>query len=405
MTKTKFTVLVLLVAALTAGIVLFLRRGSDSSASVYMVPQSIPGDCSRPVEGEIGAFLAQVPNGQTVRFPKDRCYGQDRSLEINDRSDLTIDGNGSTFQSVTPALVDGEPAPVEANCRANWRVQGGTGITLQNMTVRGRNKTGFDGPRVGLQAHCEHGYSFDSTQGGRLIDAKAFDVIGDLVSIGPDRRAGDFCAVPPARDILVDRFYGSNSGRTVSVTNAVGVTIKNSYFAELYDNAIDIEPDVSCEWMKDITITDNRFGRYRFAVLNIYTNIVPAERSGNIIFSGNVAEVDPVTCFPAVLAGTSASTEEVFLTGLVVSGNDLRTLGQGISASYVADARFEDNTLRKNYGSGCARPDAPDAYGIWLSNSKNVNVHGNRLVNGEKGGFLDELKVDAMSTDITRDPT
>ncbi|MDQ3643609.1 MAG: hypothetical protein M3450_19615, partial [Actinomycetota bacterium] len=208
-----------------------------AGGTVRNVPTSIAADCSKPVDVTLNSFLAGVPNGATVQFGINACYGLDLSLLLNDRSNLVLDGRGSTFK----ALTQREDDP----CRANWRVQAGSNITLKNMTVRGANNTGFDGPRPDFRGQCQHGYSFDSTQGAKLLNSKAYDTWGDPISIGPDRRkAGDYCAVPPARNVLVDNFHGMNSGRTVGISHADGVTIQNSYFGDLYDSAIDLETDV-----------------------------------------------------------------------------------------------------------------------------------------------------------------
>lgn len=367
-------------------------RSAHRGSTDHVVPASIPADCSRPVDADLSAFIASVPDGSSITFPPNACYAQDRSIVISDRNDLAINANGSTLKAVT----EGDP------CRANVRIRAGRNIRISGLTVRGIYTTGFDGPRPPAPAsQCQHGFSFESTQGGQLVDSKAFDVIGDPVSIEPDQRKGDYCAVPPARDILVDRFYGANAGRTVGITDGDGITIQNSYFGDLFDNGVDLEADVACEWMRNIKLLNNHFGRYHYAMVNVWTDVVEAGHTGTLEIRGNVVDADPVGCYAAVNVGPGNRPNSVWVPQVTIADNDLRTLGQGIYVNNVADAAITHNTLRKNYGAGCASPAFPDAYGVWLDYSRTVSVRDNVLVGGPAGGFAAEVHVGTGNTGVT----
>src|SRR6201999_1566765 len=88
---------------------------ADPPAPVYTVPSTIASDCSAPVEGELMDWLATVPDGSTVQFASNGCYGQDGTITVSGRHALTLDGNGSEFRTLTPGARD----------RANWRFVGG----------------------------------------------------------------------------------------------------------------------------------------------------------------------------------------------------------------------------------------------------------------------------------------
>lgn len=380
------------VAALAVSTGLFLAihgRGGSGAHPSHAIPASIPADCSRPVETDIKAFLATVPDGATAVFAKNGCYAQDGSIEVNDRSGLTLEGNGSTFKAVTP----GDP------CRANWRIQSGSNITLKDMTVRGINTTGFDGPRQPAPAaQCQHGYSFDSVQGGKLLNSKAYDTLSDPVSIEPDRRKGDFCAVPPNRAIFIDHFYGFNGGRTLGITDADGVTVQNSYLGDMYDNAIDLETDVPCESTANIRILNNHFGRYRFALV-AHTGPDSGERSSHIEIRGNVAQAAPLTCFaPIYVQPSSKQPPGQFRSHYSIRDNQLRTLGNGIYLNTVSDASVTDNSISKSYGTGCIT----QAYAVDLRNAQRVSVFGNRTL-GDPKEWAGEMTADKLSSDINRE--
>jgi hypothetical protein len=122
-----------------------------AGARLYKVPKKIPSDCLVPVEDEIMAWLATVPNGNTVQFAAGGCYGQDGPITLSGRRDLVIDGQGAQFRTVTA----GGPT------RANWRFNGGANLSVQNMAVWGSNPEGRY--RAGFE--WQHGFSVEGVQG------------------------------------------------------------------------------------------------------------------------------------------------------------------------------------------------------------------------------------------------
>lgn len=381
----------LVTAASVLAIVALLawRALRPDPAAQVRVPRSIPADCSRPVEAEINALIAGAPDGAVVVFPRNGCFAQDGSFEVVDRRGLTIDGRESEFRAVS----EGD------TCRANWRIRGGSEITVRNVVVRGFNTTGFEGPRwPDYRAQCQHGFSFDSVQGGRLVDSKAFDTIGDSFAVGPDIRPGDSCVVPPNRDILIERFHGFNAGRTASITHADGVTVKDSYLGDVFDNAIDIETDDDCMSARNVRILNNRFGRYHYAMV-ANTGPEKAGRGGGIEIAGNVTEAEPSTCFPAIYI--KPGPDHIKRNNFVIRANQLKTLGDGIHIQQSRHVRIEGNTVSKNSAS-CG---IDSTFLVRVDDSEDVNVHGNVAVNGPAGGLGGgELQVDAATTGVTRSP-
>jgi hypothetical protein len=400
MTKPKAKHIVVVVGvvllAAVAGVFVVDPWGGSSTtrADVRRVPASVTGDCSRPVEEEIAQFLATVPDGATVMFGRDQCYGHDGGFQVNDRTGLIVDGNGSTFKPLTDR-------PDE--CRATWHVQGGRDIHLRNIIVRGQNTTGFDGPRQpGIAGQCHSGFAFDSVQGGSLTDSKAFDSLADPLSLFPDRRRGDgnYCAVEPNRNILVERFEGFNAGRTVAVTNVDGLTIRDSYFGDIYDNGIDIETDVGCEWSRNVRIINNRFGRTHFGMMT-YTGSEPPERSGGLEVIGNIVEAEPENCFVPISIAPFQYPAGQVRRPVVIRDNQLKSRIHGIDLISVGDAVVEGNVVTKNFGTGCAS----EAYVVSLRSSVNVRVAGNQANGGPLGGFAGEVGADSLTTGVVHDGT
>src|ERR1051326_3068311 len=121
------------------------------SVPVYMVPATIPADCSTAADTAIMKWLAAVPSYSIAQFRAGGCYGIDTGIVVTGRANLTIDGNGATFR----ALTIGTPG------RTIWRLQSHTNIVLKNMVIRGANpKPGITdtGPYYnGVDYEWQHG--------------------------------------------------------------------------------------------------------------------------------------------------------------------------------------------------------------------------------------------------------
>src|SRR4051812_33828715 len=145
----RFIGIVIAAAVLTSPAVAAAAK-PQKPAPVYKVPGKIRSDCSVTVEDKLMAWLATVPDGSTVQFATNGCYGQDVAITLTGRNGLVIDGRGSEFR----ALTRGD------SHRDNWRFVGGSDITVQNLAVRGSDPTGGYDETVQWQ----HGFSVEGVQ-------------------------------------------------------------------------------------------------------------------------------------------------------------------------------------------------------------------------------------------------
>ncbi|HVE64395.1 MAG TPA: hypothetical protein VNB94_11420, partial [Mycobacteriales bacterium] len=112
------------------------------------------------------AFFATVPDHSTVLFPESACYGIDESIFVDDRVDLTFDGNGSTMRTLTT----GTPA------RAFWKIRGGDGVVFTDMTLRGELDvetcpdaiSSCSWPRQPTNLEWQHGWHFQGAVNSTL---------------------------------------------------------------------------------------------------------------------------------------------------------------------------------------------------------------------------------------------
>jgi len=362
-----------LVAALVEG--KETQSAMTKRSTVYTVPASIPSDCSRAVAVKLMHWIATVPNHSTVRFARNGCYGQDRTITLSDRKGLTIDGNGSSFKALTRGT----------SHRANWRLQGGSSLTLVDMTVRGSNRNA--GPTaVAYNAGLEwqHGFAFDGTQGATLLNVRAYDVYGDFVETEPDMRLGAY-ASPPVRNLTVSSSHFEGSGRMgLGLTDVDGFVIKNSHVGGVAWDAVDIEPDVEQEYARNIQILDNHFGPTRFAILS--NEGTGSSTVGDIIMSGNVENGPVTTCTPPVAVEPPTGT---YRSGYTMQNNHLLTASDGLDFSRTDNVTVSGNTVTFT-GLSCS-----SFVGVAVTDSHSMTVSNNTF-----SGAARATQVDTLSTGL-----
>jgi hypothetical protein len=324
-----------------------------SSQSEYMVPTSIPADGSRAVENDIMQFLANVPDGSTVRFQPNGVYGQNLTIVVTDRKNLIIDGNGSTFKKLLPT----DASRVN---NANWRIVGGDGVTIQNMVVYGA----FDPPPRGTAGQgfpSDHGIWVKGAQNAQIRDVRLFNIAGDFLACDPDtRQGGDYATAPPCRNVLVDGLHGEHAGRHgIAATHADGFTVQNSTIVDSQNEGIDLEIDVAGELMRNIRLLNNEFnGTFGPA---IFVPFGSWPTVGGITIRGNKVLGAPDLCWPVIdIAG---STRDIF-----IQDNELRAKGDGIRLSNVASGEISGNAIENVlFGAACGSP--PEHVPVRLTNS------------------------------------
>ena len=346
-------------------------------APVYDVPTSIAANCSRSVDAEIRGWLAQVPDHAVARFAAGGCYGQDGPIELVDRTGLTIDGNGATFKALTQG----------SNVRRNWRLQGGSAITLKNMTVRGAN------PRGGIlegaynpSFEFQHGYSVEGTQGATLDNVQAFDVYGDFVAIHHDERYNPVTTAP-ARNITIRNARFERNGRQgISPTNVEGFVLENSYLGSVNMNAIDIELDFNEGRVTGVKIVGNTFGSVRFSLLgNVGAGYEPIV--GDITLDRNTMVGPLISCRPPVYVETPDGLRRA---GYTVTNNRLLAYGDAFDFTGTRNVTVAGNTVTFTDG-GCGT-----RAGVGLIDSHTVSITGNSFV-----GAAEVVKRDGGSTGVT----
>lgn len=345
-----------------------------ADGAVYNVPDTIASDCSRPVEQEIMEWLVGVPNGGTAVFAHEGCYGQDGTITLDDRSDLTVNGNGSTFKALTEGLSD----------RSNWRIRSGNNITIRNMVVRGS----LTERQYVAEREFQHGYAFQGTRGGLLENVRGYNVYGDFVEAQHDSRLkADVLKAPPATDIVVRSAHFDMAGRMgLGLTSVDGFLIEDSYVGNVALSAVDVEPDVAGQQAKNIRVLNNTFGRVSHGMF-VSHGKGGAPHVGNVLVADNVMEVEADTCVaPIFVRGPSKDRRSDY----TFRDNQLLAKGHGMRLDGLTDVTISGNTIR-HVGRAC-----PAAIGVTLYDAHDVSVEGNVFA-----GAKEAVRQDPRSTNVS----
>jgi len=314
----------------------------------------------------ISSAIARCPAGSTVMFPARRSYHQATRIEVNNRHNLVIDGNGSTFKSSAPN--DPTPGPGGEGgfkvAQPNWRILRGDHVTLRNMTVVGNfKKTGERGIQPGNQYNA--GIAIFGGSGVTVTDVTVRDVWGDFVLTAP---AGFLAAQPSLQgrptDVRVQYLTGRRAARMcVAATSGRGFWLRNSVLKDCWYAGVDLEIDAPGEPLQDVHILRNIISGYHLAAIGL-SEPGNGRDMKDVEIAGNTTLTAPDVCFPTVLV--NYRPEHGTMRNVVVKNNWLRTLYQGISYRNIASGAIRKNHVQLTTSPKTCGPGSFDPAGLGL---------------------------------------
>ncbi len=360
----------LVLAAAVIGLVGPLALSAPAgAAAVFAVPASIPADCSRPVEQDLASFLASVPDGATVRFAAQGCYGQDESLIVKDRSNLTLDGNGATFKIITTTHNT-------EYFRSNLRIQRGSNITLENMTVVGACAPGqcqSDVTPPAKDGYVQYGIDLESTAGPTIDNVHVRDVLSDGIGVEGTLDPNCCWGGQPTSNLTIQNSHIERVGRQgISITDLDTGVIRNTTIENGPETGIDIEVDNPGFVARHIKILGNTFAA-------IHANAIS---NGGIGSDPDVGDIDienntMTGPSPSCAEGTiylrtpGPSTPSVFRSGYTIEGNHFLGRAAFVQAERIKGLDVENNTTSFNE-IGCgekAAVELTDSHGVAVANN------------------------------------
>jgi len=368
------------VVAVAVAVAVNLDDDPRRQPRVYAVPASIPSDCSRPVEAELQRFLATVPDGSTIEFPPGGCYGQDDSIWVVDRHDLTFAGNGSAFKIVTTGRNT-------TYFRSNVRVRRGSGLTFRDLEVVGAcrpDQCGNAHIPPELDGYGQHGFNLESTADAVLDRVHVHSVLSDGVeaqgTLDPD--VGWDGA--PTSNLTITNSRIERAGRMlIGITHLDGGLIADNFIGDGPEVGIDVEVDHPGFLGRNIRILRNTFENiHAQAFANGGLGSDPDV--GNILIEGNIMSVPTDACAGSLyIRSPGPADPPLYRSGYTVRGNHFNIVGWFLQAERVKDLVVEDNvvTFRE---IGCGQKAA-----VELIESPPAVVRGNSFT-----GYQAEMSLD-----------
>ena len=269
-----------------------------------------------------------------MRFPTGASYTQTGSIVVDGRSNLTIDGNGSTFTKTSPSVYSLTPPR-----RGNWVLSRNANVTVTNMKVRGVYGPASRTPDNSTN-QWDHGFHVLGGNGTTVRDVDVRNVYGEFLNASP--YGGDI--TQPARNVRVERLTGVHAKRQgVAVTGAVGFWLTDSSLSDCAQLCFDAEADITGERLQDIHVLRNTFSGFYVSAIGI-AGPVPSQGTtnpgdiDNIEIRGNTMLTPSDTCWPPIWAGRGP------ISRLVVEDNpSLKSQGNGVELNDVVSATVARN--------------------------------------------------------------
>jgi hypothetical protein len=311
----------------------------------------------------ITAAIRACSSGSTVTFPRNATYHITDKIVVAGRTDLVIDGNGSTFTKTSP-YADGVWKP-------QWVLSGCTDLVIRNMTVVGAFPTN---PRDGVPGNqFEPGINIAGCRTATVQDLTVRNVFGDCVLVlDPESAAISY-------NIRIERLTCHGPARHAVVpVGVVGFWLEESILSDIHYSGIDAEMDIAGQPIQDVHILNNTITGFFISGFGVPVKGTTPGQVANIEIRGNTIGPSD-TCWPALLIvypPNNVGNETIRLDGIVITKNTLRSLHHGIDMVDVNSGSIRNNTIEA-IGAGIC---GPGRQAVKLINSPNVGVSGNTLV-------------------------
>jgi hypothetical protein len=298
----------------------------------YLVPATIDGTGATDVTQALTAFIQHVPNHSLISFPRNKRYRIESILLIGNRTDLVIEGSGSTFFATTTGSGQTPVGPTGVRGhwprhRSQWIVYDSSNIVVRDIVIVGANqRAGVDENAYVASLEAQSGFEFYRTKDSSLEGCNISYTYGDHIYIGHD-----------SIGITVSHCTLLNSGRhSIAVTWARNVVLDANVISRIGRTAIDLEPNGNRASVTGVLISHNRIGVVRL-------NVIAAAGKGdvsNIAISGNHLGGQPLTVRNTPPAGKRRHDWQVL-------------------------DNTSDTTLGSPHGS------------VWIAQTDGVNIQGN----------------------------
>ena len=229
---------------------------SSGAATAVTVPSSVPRlrTCSptmRDATPALQAWFNSVPNHNVIARLDGWCYRVDGTLTLGAKTGVTLDGQGSKFQTYTIGGQDSR----------HLVVGGSVNTTVENLSIDG----GKTVPGYNSRYAFQHGITITGGCDRVTLNNVTIDhVWGDFVAITPHihnnvRRTPQNITIQNSHFGL-DRTYMGTGRQGISIDAGEHIFVHDNVIRYSSRSAVDIEPNSSGATLDDIHFEHNTFG-------------------------------------------------------------------------------------------------------------------------------------------------
>jgi len=233
---------------------------SGHAQETQAIPASIPADLSVDVTAQLNEFFAAVPDGSTIIFPKEGRYRIDGTVLIENKKEITIEGNGVLLRAFEPGEDHGKQENYQGwrrtRNRAHVRISGSENIVVRDLEVHGAHPNPGKQGTYAANREAQHGFDLVRVKNCTLEHVVVHDVYGDCVY------------VTKVRGVIIRDSKLTRCGRQgIAIATGENILIENNEIDDSRRGIIDIEP-YGQEWhTSNISIIGNRLGGSRLLLL------------------------------------------------------------------------------------------------------------------------------------------
>jgi hypothetical protein len=252
-------------------------------ANAIYVPDSWDSTGTSDVSTQLQSLINNAPANSTLVFKSGGRYRLDKGIWIDNKNNLTLEGNGATLNLRTNDLW------------ISLHISNSTGTIIRNLTLEGTNNG--NSSNEGLNSHAIGVLSSDDT----LIDnVDIKNVWADcLFTRHYHGQNGDW-----SNNLTFKNSSCVRNGRTgITLTGVNNLRVENNYFDQIAFHLFNSEPGEPHEGANGVLIKDNKVGSYGvmdiddpwfFASCDAQWNSGDSTVS-NVTITGNNISGNPIT--------------------------------------------------------------------------------------------------------------
>ena len=216
------------------------------------VPTSIDGTGATDVTVELEAWLQSLAPDTRAVLAADAVYRAEKTIRLERKQALTIDGNGARLLRTEP----GDPDDSKTRTNASLDLYSGFDIVIKNLEIYGAHDR--RPPQYRRDFEAQHGIDVGGVASLVICHNQIVNVLGDFVYFGASgtAQAGDRTA--SAYVDIYENYFHYAGRQAIAIVSGTDIAVRNNWIEEVARTALDIEPLSTHLDVANVTFDDNK---------------------------------------------------------------------------------------------------------------------------------------------------